>query len=504
MAKKKSFFEKFSPVSREEWMAKIRADLRGADFDMKLIWKTREGFDVMPFYRSEDLEGSRHRLSRSPLLNRAAASHLAGNSWLVRQNIEVTDYADASRKAVYMLERGVNSLGFIIKDPGSINQASFDALLSDICISETELNFVSNGKAMEIVDILAGHLMGRDYSSLAIRGAVEADPLGRLMLNGSLCIPVEEGLNYLASLISKSLALPNLKVLQINGQTVLNSGGSAVEELAIAMSMACEYLSAMTDRGLDTDTVVSRMRFLFGTGPGYFMEIAKLRAARILWPVLVKGFKPSSSSSYNITINSVTGRFNKTLFDPWVNLLRTQTEAMSAILGGTDSLVVEPFDMVRKEPDRFSERLARNQQIILREEAFFDKVADPAGGSWYIEALTDLISEHAWKLFLDIEEHGGFLESLKSGFIQDRLKASASQRRENIACKKEVLLGTTLFPDDNEIIPFELINDRMFSQEITGVGLEYEPVRLFRAAEEMEKLRIKSVEMEKTTNTIEI
>lgn len=503
MTIKRKLFDKFPPVSREEWMEKIRSDLRGADFESKLVWKTREGFDVMPFYSSEDPGGSKYRFNRSPLLNKASASPLAGNSWLVRQNIEVTDYGDASLKAVYMLGRGVNSLGFIIKDPGSINSANFDTLLSNICLSETELNILSNGKALEMVDILAGHLMGRDYSSLALKGAIEADPLGRLMLNGTLCIPVEDGLDYLASLIRKSSVLPNLKVLQINGHAILNCGGSAVEELAIAMSMACEYLSAMTDRGIDTDTVVSGMRFLFGTGSGYFMEIAKLRAARILWPVLIKGFKPSSDSSYNIIINSVTGRFNKTLFDPWVNLLRTQTEAMSAILGGTDSLVVELFDQVIKEPDRFSERLARNQQTILREEAYFDKVADPAAGSWYIESLTELISEYSWKLFLEIEENGGFLKSLKSGFIQKRLKASASERKENIASGKEVLLGTSLYPDNNEKIIGEVMTDRLFSQEVTAEGLDTEPVRPFRAAEELEKIRLKAMETEMIPSTAE-
>lgn len=504
MVKKKKLFEKFPPVSREEWMVKIRSDLRGADFESKLVWKTREGFDVMPFYRGDDADKSKYHLNRSPLLNKASASHLSANKWLVRQNIEVADYREASRKAVAMLERGVNSLGFIIKDPGSVSPVNFDVLLSDICITETELNFISNGKAPEIIDILAGHLQGRDYSAPALRGAIEADPLGRLMLNGTLCIPVEAGLDYLAALITKSLIFPNLKVLQINGHSILNAGGSAVGELAIAMSMACEYLSAMTDRGIDADSVVSRMRFLFGTGSGYFMEMAKLRAARILWPVLVKGFKPSSASSYNITINSVTGRFNKTLFDPMVNLLRTQTEAMSAILGGTDSLVVEPYDQVFMDPGSFSERLARNQQIILREEAYFDRVADPAAGSWYIEALTDLIVEHSWKLFLKIEEHGGFLKSLKSGFIQDMMKASALKRKEDIAGKKEVLLGTTLYPDSDRKITGDVMTDRLFSREVTGEGLEVEPVRPFRAAEEIEKLRLKDVILEETTKTVEI
>jgi len=191
-------------------------------------------------------------------------------------------------------------------------------------------------------------------------------------------------------------------------------------------------------------------------------------------------------------IHCVTSRWNKTLYDPYVNLLRTQTEAMSAILGGTDSLTVEPFDIVFRNPDEFSERIARNQQLILKEEAYFEKVADPAAGSYYIENLTNMIAENAWKLFLEIEDRGGFLLCLKSGFIQNKLSEAASRRKLDIASGKEILLGTNRFPDINEKAPSEFDLTRIFKSQELKSRQEIEPIKLFRGSEEHEKLRLQA------------
>jgi methylmalonyl-CoA mutase len=193
--------------------------------------------------------------------------------------------------------------------------------------------------------------------------------------------------------------------------------------------MGSEYLTQLTGRGLSADIAASKIRFSFGIGSNYLSEIAKLRAARLLWSVITNGFQPADRESIKMDIHCVTSEWNKTVQDPYVNLLRTQTEAMSAILGGADSLTVEPFDITFRKPDEFSERIARNQQLILKEESYFDKVADPAAGSYYIEYLTYLIAENTWKLFLEIEEKGGFLSSQKSGLIQKKLSESAAKRK---------------------------------------------------------------------------
>jgi methylmalonyl-CoA mutase len=196
-------------------------------------------------------------------------------------------------------------------------------------------------------------------------------------------------------------------------------------------------------------------------------------------------------------IHCVTSEWNKTVYDPYVNMLRTQTEAMSAILGGTDSLTVEPFDIVFRQPDEFSERIARNQQLILKEESYFDKVADPAAGSYYIENLTSLIAENTWKLFLEIEDQGGFLSSLKSGYVQKKLSEAADKRKVNIASGKEILLGTNRFPDINEKVNSEIELDRIFKPQELESDLLIEPIRLFRGSEEYERLRIEADKGEK-------
>jgi methylmalonyl-CoA mutase len=240
-------------------------------------------------------------------------------------------------------------------------------------------------------------------------------------------VPVEEGFDYLASLTGSASAYPNLRTIHLNASHFNNEGADIVQELAFGISMGSEYMAQLTERGLRTDIAASKIRFSFGIGSNYFPEIAKLRAARLLWSIVINGFQPAHRENIKMDIHCVTSEWNKSEDDPYVNMLRTQTEAMSAILGGTDSLTVEPYDTVFRKPDEFSERIARNQQLILKEEAYLDKVADPAGGSYYIENLTILIAENAWKLFLEIEDHGGFLSSLKSGFIREKLQESAGK-----------------------------------------------------------------------------
>jgi len=485
---KERLFDNFPPVTTREWMDKVLADLKGADFNRKLVWKTSEGFDVKPFYRVEDTSGL-------PYMNTLPGEYpwlrgtKPGNEWYIRQDIEVSDYRQANRKAIYLLERGVNSLGFNIADPESVNESNFSLLLQGIDPDKAELNFLSNGKAIEIVENLNSVLQSNSYSAGSIKGAVETDPIGRLMINGKLCIPVDAGLDYLASLFRKSSAVPNLRVLQINASLFGNSGAGIVEELAFAVSMAVEYLAQLTSRDLSAEFAASKMRFSFDTGSNYFMEIAGLRAARLLWAAVAEAYKSGDNASFKMMIHCVTTQWNKTLYDPYVNMLRTQTEAMSASLGGADSITVLPFDSVFRKPDEFSERIARNQQLLLKEESHFDKVSDPAAGSYLIENLTYMIADASWKQFLDIEERGGFLEALKEGFIQDKLAKSAEGRKENIARRREVLLGTNIYPNPDETIKginIETVSDR----KVRGDDLLVDPVYLTRGAEDFEKLRL--------------
>jgi len=490
MVQKEKLFDQFPPVTTKEWIDKINTDLKGADFNKKLVWKTNEGFDVKPFYRMEDVENLMYINTLPGEFPYMRGTKIINNNWLVRQNIEVSDYSEANVKALTILMTGVDSLGFIIIDPESVNEKNFNILLKGIKLEAIEINFLSNGKAREIVEILSNIIKKSGSDPLEIRGAFEADPLSRLMLNGTLCIPPEQGFDYLASVVQSATFLPQFRAMHINASNFNNAGSDIVQELAFAISMGSEYMLQLTDRGISVDIAASKIRFSFGTGSNYFPEIAKLRAARLLWTVVINGFLPSKSGSIKMDIHCVTSEWNKTLYDPYVNLLRTQTEAMSAILGGTDSLTIEPFDIVFRHPDEFSERIARNQQLILKEEAYFDKVADPAGGSYYIENLTNLIAESAWELFLEIEDLGGFLSCLKSGFVQTKLSESAAKRENDIATRKTILLGTNQYPNTLEKISDTVDLNKVFGKKSVDTDLVVGPINLFRGSRQYDKLRI--------------
>lgn len=497
VSKQKKLFEQFPPVTTREWIDKINADLKGADFNTKMVWKTGEGFDAMPFYRREDLENLNHVKGFGKLLEHAykkpnivyEKSKYVDKTWLVRQDIEVSDYRISNARALDILMKGVDSIGFIIKDPGPVTEENLTLLLDNIIPEGSEINFLSEGKAREIIDFLIRIYEKRGISPDTLKGAVEADPLGRLMMNGTLCIPVGAGFDYLASLTEETSQLPQYRNIQINGSNFRNAGSGIVQELGFSISMAVEYLSQLTDRGISPITAASRIRFSFGTGTDYFMEIAKLRAARILWSLIADAYGFTGTPGSRMEIHSVTSRWNATIFDPYVNMLRTQTEAMSAVLGGTDSLTINHFDIAFDKPDEFSERIARNQQLILREEAFLGRVTDPASGSYYIENLTSMLADNAWKLFLETEEKGGFLSALRSGIIQENVERSARDKKANVSKRKEIILGTNQYPNTEEFsgLAYPADTDNIKACE---VDLYVRPIRLSRASDDFESIRL--------------
>ncbi len=475
-------------------MDRILSDLNGADFNKRMVWHTDEGFDVKPFYRSEDTEQLYFNGSLPGHFPYVRGAKVSDNNWYIRQNIEVFDYAEANRKALDVLMKGIDSLCFVLTDPESVNNGNLKTLLQGIHIDAIELNFLCNGKAKEILECLTLICSEEAISPEKLKGAIETDPLGRLMLNGKLCVSVEDGFDYLSCLTTSASVFPHFRTIHHNASYYANAGAGIVQELAFAVSAGTEYMTQLMNRGLGAEQTASKIRFSFAIGSNYFWEIAKLKAGRLLWSTIQKGFQSGQNSSARMEVHCVTSEWNKTLYDPYVNMLRTQTEAMSAVLGGTDSLTVNPFDKIFRTPGDFSERIARNQQLILKDEAYFGKVADPAAGSYYIENLTYMIADRAWKLFLDIEDKGGFLSCLKSGFIQKHLSGSATQKRKDISTKRIKLLGANLYPNHHERISGSLNQDILFKEIVFEEDLLIEPVRLFRGAEEYEKMRI-SVDM---------
>ena len=471
-------------------MEKINADLKGADFNKKLVWKTRDGLSVMPFYRQEDLT----RLPHSRLLPGdfpfTRGLQVAGNNWLIRQDITVTDYKAANRKALDILMRGITSPGFMIADPDTVSNENIAILLKDIHPESVELNFSVAGKAKELLAAVKEWLKETHSDKNQVRVTISADPLGRLAANGTLCVPVDEGLDYLADLVRECAGEPGLRCLEPAGTLFSNAGAGPVAELAYTLALGSDYLAALTARGISAEDAAGAMRFTLGIGPDFFPEIARLRAARMLWAAIVKEYGAADEASAYMHIHAVTGRWNKTLYDPYVNMLRTQTEAMSAVLGGAESVTVEPFDTVFRSVGEFSERIACNQQLLLMEEAHLDKVADPGAGSYYIEELTSMMAGEAWKIFLEIEQEGGFLASLRKGIIQDRISASAAARKADMARRKEVLLGTNQYPDFRESRAPEHEPEKLFSDYRPSADHEVKPIIPARGADGFERLRL--------------
>ena len=239
-------------------------------------------------------------------------------------------------------------------------------------------------------------------------------------------------------------------MIHVNALTLNNAGAYIYQELGYALAWGNEYMNQLTEAGIPAAEVAKRIKFNFGISSNYFLEIAKFRAARMLWANIVASYEAADKEAAKMTVHAETSSFNLTLFDAHVNLLRTQTEAMSAALAGVDSMTVVPFDKAYQTPDEFSERMARNQQLLLKEESHFDKVIDPAAGSYYIENLTVAIAKQAWELFLAVEEEGGFYAAVKAGKVQAAVNESNAARHAAVAKRKEVLLGTNQFPNFNE------------------------------------------------------
>jgi methylmalonyl-CoA mutase len=443
-------FSEFPPVTREQWEERILQDLKGADYEKKLVWRTAEGISVKPYYRAEDLESIKQMFASLPgQYPYVRGTNAVNNQWLIAQDIETSDISKANYLAKDATRRGADAVLLNVSEVNTAKEMS--ALLDGIELDKVTLLFNSSPSYENLLLNLDESLISSGYDSTTIKGVFDFDPLSYVLLNGNFYNSEEGDLLEGAQLLKDAArTLKQFRVLSVNGQFFHNAGSTLVQELAFALASGNEYLSWYTTKGFTADEVASKMTFHFATGSNYFMEIAKLRAARLLWAQIVNAYKPESQESLKMYIHSMTSGWNKSIYDPFVNMLRTTTEAMSAALGNADIITVLPFDVNYQEPDDLSLRMARNQQIILKEESNLDKVIDPAAGSYYIDNLTASLVDAAWKLFLQVEEKGGMLAAIKEGFVQDEIAASAKKKKDDIANRRTIVLGTNQHPNLNE------------------------------------------------------
>lgn len=474
-------FTDFPAITTEEWMAKINADLKGADFEKKLVWKTTEGFKVAPFYRKEDLAGLKTPDSLPGEFPYVRGTKIE-NDWFVRQDISVKNVKEANKKALDILNKGINSLGFNIKG-SDVNADNIALLLQGILVEIVEINFnTCHSKVAELLKVLTNYLKNNNIDPSKVKGSINYDPFKSILKRGA---DNPNWVDETKSILQAAKDLPQMKVLNINAVRFCNAGSYIYQELGYALANGSELLSALTEIGLSVAEITQRIKFNFGIGTNYFMEIAKFRAARWLWAQIVNAYGGSHEDA-KIHIHAETSTFNMTVFDAHVNLLRTQTEAMSATIANVDSLTVLPFDITYKESDEFAERIARNQQLLLKEECHFDRTIDPSAGSYYIENLTNAIAEQAWSLFLQTEEKG-FYHGLKSGDIQQAIKTSANARFKAVATRREILLGTNQYPNFTEKAGDKIIQKQSNCSCEQG---ELESLPNVRLASDFENLRL--------------
>lgn len=483
---REKLFQEFPPVSTKDWKDKVIKDLKGADFDKKLVWRTGEGFDVQPFYTADDL-GKRPNLAVCPGdFPFLRGKNVKGNKWLVRQDIHVGDIREANAKVLDIRMKGVDSIGFIFEKGFVPTVENIESLLQNIRLDLMELNFKTTRPlaVLSIIDQLAKKY-NRDLEQ--VKGSLDFDPLGHSSLTGNFYTSQLDDFNLLVELVKASQLLPKFQVVTVDGTVFHNAGSGIVSQLAFSLAKGADYLTHLTEHGIDIDQAAPNLRFNFAVGSNYFMEIAKFRAARYLWANIVNAYGLNDADNAAMFIHCSNSEWNKTTYDPYVNMLRTTTETMSSLIGGVDSMTVLPFNKVYESPTEFSERIARNQQLLLKGESYFDKVNDPAAGSYYIEELTEQIIQESWKLFLEVDEMGGYQKAFEKGFIQEKIKTESQQKDADIANRKRTLLGTNQYPNITEHI--EKIHQSTFNKTSDS---DANTINLYRGSQEFEKLRFKT------------
>ena len=444
---KEKLFSDFTAPTRQEWIDKINVDLKGADYQKKMVWRTNEGFNMEPFYRKEDLEGMTQINSLPGQFPYLRGNKKDNNQWYVRQNIKAADPKEANAKALDILNKGVTSLGFKIPAK-ELDAAYLDTLLEGIQAEAVELNFSTcQGHTLKLAQLLADYFTRKGYNADKLVGSINFDPIEKILTKGKNTTALLENIPEIVKAMS---AFPHYRCIGVNADTLCNNGAYVYQELGYALAWGNEYLNQMTEAGIPADQAAKSIKFNLGIGGVYFMEIAKFRAARMLWAHIVKKYNPQCDCACKMYVNATATTYNMTIFDSYVNMLRSQTETMSAALANVDAIVVTPFDAPYETPTEFAERIARNQQLLLQEESHFDKIVDVAGGSYFIEKLTQSLAEEAWKLFLAIEEEGGFLAAAEAGIIQNTINETNATRHSNAGKRKEFLLGTNQFPNFNE------------------------------------------------------
>ncbi|MFA5768264.1 MAG: methylmalonyl-CoA mutase family protein [Bacteroidales bacterium] len=476
-------FNDFPPVSTRQWEEQIHKDLKGADYDRKLVWRTSEGFSVRPYFRDEDLK-------EIPYLDTVPGQHpfLRGtrpdNNWLIRQGFTVKGSLERlNERVLNALDRGVESIGFRLDKKKDYAEKDLEVILKGVFLPAVEISFegVSCEKP-QVLNAFLNYIKTKCIDPFQVRARFEFNPLGEAYSCGQN--PSGESLDVLKTLIENCSEYPHIRVTCIRGYDYRNNGSGIVQELAFSMAMGNEYIRILKEKGMDQSMAIRSIHFHTGIGSHYFLEIAKFRAARVFWSRIAEEQGIKEPEDQKIRLHATTNFWNQTAYDMYVNLLRGTTQAMSAAIAGVDSLEVTPFDRVIREGNDFSDRLARNIQIILKEEAHFERVTDPAAGSYYVENLTKSILAESEKIYHQLMEKGGFSSKTGREWVSETIRDARERSLKSLASRKEILVGINQYSDSGVKAPKELS--------------EATKEQWMRAAAPFEKLRLQTDKAFKT------
>jgi len=485
-------FTEFPEVTTQQWEEAIEKDLKGADYNKKLIWKTIEGFDVKPYYRASDLKGLEYLENNPNEKPFVRGDRDKDNDWEIRMDIDTDDIKTQNTIALEFLNRGVNSIGFNTKNIKT--KKDLELLLDGIYPEYIRINFLKSCNYLTLLELFVDYCKDKKYNTAKIKGSINFDAYFFALKHGYFYNNLEDNMQEATKIMKYAIVnLPLFKTITINGNVFSDAGSNISQELGFSLAIANEYLYNMTQRDISVEDCVKRMMLSFATGSTYFMEIAKIRATRLLWSNIVNEYSKDDNTA-KIFIHCTNTKYNKTVFDAYVNMLRTTTETMSAVIGGADSIAVMPFDLVFKQSDDFSKRIAVNQQILLKEESYLDKIVDPSAGSYYIENLTNNIAQKAWEWFKEVEKRGGAEKAIRENFLQTSIAEIETLRAKDIAKRKTVIVGTNQYPNITEKkVKIEKRDCCCCGKE---ENKEFETLRSKRAAEPFEKLRISVIQSE--------
>ncbi len=458
--KEKSLFSEFEPISTKQWKQKIQVDLKGADYNEALVWESLEGIKVKPFYHTEDLESVPRFEVETPA------------SFKIAERIDLDDTKDAKNKTLNAIKKGAESLWFTFRSQTTDWKDTLTGIEFNSIPLFFEFAFFDKDKVLGLLDFLKGK--PEVYVLL--------DPIGYLAKSGNWFNQDSNDLEILNEIMKQGESSGQRSFLSIDTTIYQNGGANIVQQLAYGLAHANEYLNRSQD-------VISNLReksvvFKVAMGPNYFFEIAKLRALRLLWETLGKEY----GLHVDCHILAVPSKRNKTLYDYNVNMLRTTTECMSAVLGGANTVCNMNYDALYHEDNAFAERIARNQLLVLKNESYFDGAASATTGTYYVESLTNQLAEKALGLFKQLEEAGGFLSQLKSGTIQKKIAESADKEQQLFDSGKLVLVGTNKYPNADDKMKSELIKRPFHGARREKTLIE--PILHKRLAEKIEQERL--------------